>query len=277
MRLRHSRRVAPGVGMAERLAAILVVVSLLLLAGCGSSPTTTTEETSIMLPAEPTAQQVVDCAVAWIEADDCQAIVSSDSDPAAKPWAYQKGGRAAVGYGGAFIINGTSLYIVAGRVIPLPNAERTGVARYIEVSPTAFPSKGSVQETAGQVFAACQIALLTEPYRAVKGMRADGAVARSEDGTRLTVKGELAVQDIVPAFLGEDGAKWAAELGMLPPYVVPVTLVVDQSGRPLDTEVGYFQDPSACTLRFQWVRGLWRPAQEHTMSVQEYNQAVKGE
>ena len=197
---------------------------------------------------------------AWIEADDCHAIPSSDSRPAALSWVHQKGGRAAVGYGGAFIFNGTSLYIVAGRVIPLPNVEHKEVVSYVEVSPTAFPSKSSVEETAVQVFLACQIALLTEPYRAVKGMRADGAVARSEDGTRFTVKGELAVQDIVPAFLGEDGAKWAAEVGMLPPCVVPVALVVDQSGRLLGTEVGYFQDPSVSTLPFQWIRGLWRPA-----------------
>ena len=58
-------------------ARVLVIAGVLLaaaLAGCASSPP---------LPEDPTAEQVVAAAVAWIEAADCQAIKAyPDSHPA---------------------------------------------------------------------------------------------------------------------------------------------------------------------------------------------------
>jgi len=248
-------------------ARVLVIVAILLataLAGCASSTP---------LPEGPTADQVVAAAVAWIEAADCQAIRARLDTHSMKTWAYRKGGAAAVGFNGSVVIAGNRLYMVMGGIspLPVPGGGDGSFSGYLEISAADFPDRASVQ-SAEAVFWAAWVALLSDPYHALKYMRPDGAVERSDDGSSLTVRGIVRGEDLYRPIFGP-ATQWAMDLGYLPPFEIPVTLNVDGTGRPLQTNVAYFGDLVTAQW-FAWVRGVWEIDPAQVVTVQEYLSAT---
>ncbi len=243
---------------------VRVIVGVLLLAAALAGCTSSTP-----LPDDPTADQVVAAAVAWIEAEDCQAIKAYPDSHPVKTWAYRKGGAAAVGFNGSVVIAGNRLYIAIGgmSLLPVPGGAGGSHSGYLEISAADFPDRASVQ-SAEAVFLPAWVALLSDPYHALKYMRPDGAVERSDDGSSLTVRGIVRGEDLYRPIFGP-ATQWAMDLGYLPPFEIPVTLTVDGTGRPLQTNVAYFGDLVTAQW-FAWVRGVWEIDPAQVVTVQEY-------
>lgn len=228
------------------------------------------------LPADATAGQVVAAAVSWIEAADCMAIKLDPTEPV-KPWFYQQGGEAAVGYGGSLVISGDHLFVAlngqSGLLFTPSQSEVPAAPRYVEISAADFPDQQSVQ--AAERVIGVWYGLLSEPYHAIKFMRPEAGVERSSDGSTFTVRGIVRSDDLCRPYLGA-ATDWAMELGYVVRIEIPVTLTVDGWGRPLETNVAYFGD-LVTAQRFGWVRGVWDIEPSQVTGVSEYLDSLKGE
>lgn len=240
---------------------IVVAVFMLCLAGCGSEAS---DDAGPGLPVEPTAAQVVAAALTWIEQDDSTALGGPFS------CFYEKGGETAVFVNGSAIISGREAFLEIGRwgLAEPADGAPPSPPRYLRVSTADFPDKASVERAGRELGLLFYDRLFLDSLLAMRVMKVEETVERAEDPPTFTVEGVADINDILALFIGSQAVSWGEELEVFPSISFPVTLRVDENGRPLETVVTHFGDQTQ-EYRFLWSRGVWRPADTQAVSVEE--------
>jgi hypothetical protein len=239
----------------------MIAVFVLSAVGCGSEAS---DDAGPGLPAEPTAAQVVAAALTWIEQDDSTALGGPFS------CFYEKGGERAVFVNGSAIVSGREAFLEIGSwgLEEPADGAPPSLPRYLRVSAADFPDKASVERAGRELGLLFYDRLFLDPLLAMRVMDVGETVERAGDPPTFTVEGVADINDILALFIGSQAVSWGEELEVFPSISFPVTLLVDENGRPLETVVTHFGHQTQ-EYRFLWSRGVWRPADTQTVSVEE--------
>ena len=83
--------------------------------------------------------------------------------------------------------------------------------------------------------------------------------------------GRVATSAQLELLFGKDAATKYMEAGFEPESERMVTVIVNKkTGRPLDTTIQVGSGAAAVSLSYSWMRGLWLPADEDTVDLNEF-------
>ncbi len=229
--------------------ALMLCLGVLALTGCGT----------------PGPGKVLDSAIKWIEDTDCQAIPSGVNSQTW--WLYQRGGRAMTGLAGSLVINGDMFFVRATLVAAA--GEEPASPRWIRFSRQDLTDK-DVQEKGKDVALALVAAGLVQPLLAMQTMDAAPEVAESSDGNAWVVTGTVTASATLAQLLGKDVASRFVDAEFLEAQRAVTVIVDKKTGRPLQTTIETIPGSSVDAISYTWMRGLWTPADEDTVDLNEY-------
>jgi hypothetical protein len=219
----------------------------------------------------PGPGKVLDSAIEWIQDSDCQAISNPDLVSGAFDtqswWLYQKGGRTLTGLAGNLIIDGDTFFV---REIT-PAASTEGQApRWVRFLRQDLSDEDTLAK-AKDLLVSLVGASLTEPLNAMQGMVPDPEVGETADKTAWIVTGKVTTAAQLELLFGKQAATKYLEAGFEPESERMVTVIVNKkTGRPLDTTIQVGSGAAAVSFSYSWMRGLWLPADEDTVDLNEF-------
>jgi hypothetical protein len=245
--------------MVKIFKALLLVLVLGLLglgvSGCGT----------------PGSGKVLDSAIEWIQDSDCQAI--SNPDPVSGVlgtqswWLYQKGGRTLTGLAGNLIIDGDTFFV---RAVASATPTEGQAPRWVRFLRQDLSDEDTLAK-AKDLLASLVGASLTEPLLAMQAMEPGAEVGQTSDEAAWIVTGKVTTTAQLEILFGKEAATKYMEAGFEPESERTVTVIVNKkTGRPLDTSIQVGSGAAAVSFSYSWMRGLWLPADEDTVDLNQY-------
>lgn len=214
----------------------------------------------------PDPETMVDEAIDWIEEADCKAIPNGlDTTPW---WLYKKEGRSTVGLTGAVMMDEGTLY-VRSTIIQGPG-EEPAAPKWVRFSPEDLGERESVDKAKDVLGTWLYVALL-EPLLALRTMTVQGEPVENTNGSAWIVKGQLKTVEVLEHLLGATAARRLVEVQLAPDVQLGVTMTADKkTGRPLEVTIERFPGSQIDAMSYTFTRGIWAPASEDVIDLDEY-------